>query len=446
MEIDMSNKRYTFANILIIFALAFVCFFSVCGPGINYAFADNTEYTDVLEDLTKDETFDAEVYPVVENDYSLQVIQIAESEDKELFVYVYQPSGTEADLRATSISISTGINEDLSFKLYDLSLINSDGVFYKYKVENLKVSDQASVRFYNISEIFREYIDGVDEKPSEGNTIDEVTFEVAQLWTVTIVDDTVTYSCTKTETVLVTDKYVGFLRYVNGWAWATYYCDSHFVAFSTDLPMDSIIEAELSFATYEYDTLYDAPVVDVDNRDPSKDVDHHIILTNDDVVNNQTVGLFGEGHQWNRIETVSEFLENEEDLEEDAKVQLENKQWVLRFYETEYSHSGGNLGNLYGHGTGVVEVTILRLKFETDGITYDLGVVDNKQSGSLTPSNEVPSWWTAIVDWFNKLSLFFKIVYGILIGVVLLIFVYFLVKLVVSAFKAINKLFKGDKK
>ena len=85
-------------------------------------------------------------------------------------------------------------------------------------------------------------------------------------------------------------------------------------------------------------------------------------------------------------------------MEEDAKVQLENKQWVLRFYETEYSHSGGNLGNLYGHGTGVVEVTILRLKFETDGITYDLGVVDNKQSGSLTPSNEVPSWWTAIVD------------------------------------------------
>lgn len=34
------------------------------------------------------------------------------------------------------------------------------------------------------------------------------------------------------------------------------------------------------------------------------------------------------------------------------------------------------------------DVTILRLKFETDGITYNLGVIDNKQSGSKDPSNE----------------------------------------------------------
>lgn len=38
--------------------------------------------------------------------------------------------------------------------------------------------------------------------------------------------------------------------------------------------------------------------------------------------------------------------------------------------------------------TLVGDVTILRLKFETDGITYNLGVIDNKQSGSDTPINE----------------------------------------------------------
>ena len=31
---------------------------------------------------------------------------------------------------------------------------------------------------------------------------------------------------------------------------------------------------------------------------------------------------------------------------------------------------------------------ILRLKFETDGVTYNLGVIDNKQTGSGEPINE----------------------------------------------------------
>ena len=45
--------------------------------------------------------------------------------------------------------------------------------------------------------------------------------------------------------------------------------------------------------------------------------------------------------------------------------------------------------------TMVGNVTILRLKFETDGITYNLGVIDNKQTGGTEPiqkpSNSVGS-------------------------------------------------------
>lgn len=50
-------------------------------------------YTNVLEDLQRDSSFSKENYPEKETDYSLQIIQLAESSDKELFVYVYQPSG-----------------------------------------------------------------------------------------------------------------------------------------------------------------------------------------------------------------------------------------------------------------------------------------------------------------------------------------------------------------
>ena len=65
------------------------------------------KYTSVLEDLQKDATFDINDYPYAAGDYSLQVIQIAESVNDKLFVYVYQPSAPSRLLEATTIRIST---------------------------------------------------------------------------------------------------------------------------------------------------------------------------------------------------------------------------------------------------------------------------------------------------------------------------------------------------
>ena len=50
--------------------------------------------------------------------------------------------------------------------------------------------------------------------------------------------------------------------------------------------------------------------------------------------------------------------------------------------------SGGSTGATTANSTLVGDVTILRLKFVTDGITYNLGVIDNKQTGGGEPSNE----------------------------------------------------------
>ena len=103
------------------------------------AFADDVEYTNVLADLSKDETFNPNGYPANLDDYSLSVIQIAESSDRELFIYVYQPCSPNSDLNATSINISKEIDDKLSYKNYTLTLLNSAGVFYKYKVDNFRV-------------------------------------------------------------------------------------------------------------------------------------------------------------------------------------------------------------------------------------------------------------------------------------------------------------------
>ena len=67
--------------------------------------------------------------------------------------------------------------------------------------------------------------------------------------------------------------------------------------------------------------------------------------------------------------------------------ELKGKKWVLRFVETSYTLSSGANGSTSTKSTLIGNVTILRLKFETDGITYNLGVIDNKQTGSAEPSN-----------------------------------------------------------
>ena len=62
---------------------------------------------------------------------------------------------------------------------------------------------------------------------------------------------------------------------------------------------------------------------------------------------------------------------------------------MLRFVETSYTLSSGANGSTSTKSTLISNVTILRLKFETDGITYNLGVIDNKQTGSTEPSNSI---------------------------------------------------------
>ena len=48
------------------------------------------------------------------------------------------------------------------------------------------------------------------------------------------------------------------------------------------------------------------------------------------------------------------------------------------------------------------DVTILRLKFETDGVVYNLGVVDNKQTSSVIPDGEGQPARRALVGAFSR--------------------------------------------
>ena len=360
----------------------------------------------VLEDLSKDASFNTENYPSNAKDYSLSVMQLAESTDKELFVYVYQPSGDK--VRASSINISTTINGEISFFNYPLELLNFEGTLFKYKVTNFEVKKDP-VRYYAISLIYRPFNVSIGDEKSGNNTINEVNYAVNRQYCFGEINGKPYVNCIDIETIVVTDKFVGFVRYPDGWKLFTGAgaCDSHFVAFNTDKKIDKLFEADVYYTTQKvsYDFFTEDSPFSIKFGDSK--TDNYAYLKYTDKVEHSGGGFFAGTYKWDRIQSVDDFIKTEDrttvyygavlnskvssQLSDEALNELKGKKWVLRFTETSYNKapkSGMGAATYYHAETTMVgNVTILRLKFETDGITYNLGVIDNKQTGSAEPSN-----------------------------------------------------------
>lgn len=415
-----TKNNYITAAILlaVLFLFAFIT-----GGGMSNAYAAVTfvtSYSGVLEDLEKDENFNGSEYVRDESDYSLNVIQIAESTDGELFIYVYQPSSTLIDLRATTVVLSQTIGDSLSPRNYNLLLIDKYNVFYKYKVEGLTVKSD-TVRYYELTNILRCYNPDIDGKPAAGQTISEVPNKVAQLWTVETKNDTVTYSVLASEVITVTQKVVGYCYYDDGldlgWGAMEGLTKAYFVAFDTDRPIDKLISADLIFfatrvkckycgntAAHDHGTFYDFGEGEYIDFGTGVYNDKPLTITHTDKFNNQGGGNWAgrpaNKYTWNRIRTTKNFIADNNNknhqLTAGSESELLNTKWVLNFYEVQDKYKlnnvwlsfipGVNLINGVADGeaelNSVFEVQILRLEFETNGNPYNLGVIDNKQTGN----------------------------------------------------------------
>lgn len=453
----MIKKRLTMLFLIIVLCLS--CFLSCLTTNIGVAYASTIlvdgGYSSVLEDLQTDTDFNSEDYSVNAEDYSLQVIQIAESSDKELFVYVYQPSASYGKLVASSINISADLHNELNFKNYKLTLLNNTGVFYKYLVNDFVVSEDTT-RYYEISSIFRPW----DETKDAGldltneNIIAEISFKVAKQFTLVENNGETIISVADTETIQITDKYVGFVRYIDGFDLNFYDggCDSHFVAFSTDKQIDKLYEADVYYTsqTCDYIWVFDA-IYGGQETTYGNVQDNYAYLNYKQHASHTTNGIGGHYYEWPRIMSVNEFisLENrslvyecglfnvrtETNITDEGLKDLENKQWVLRFAETDY-YELTTSSQTREIKTIVGDVTILRLKFETDGVVYNLGVIDNKQQGDENPDNET--------KFSIEPSDMFKIIMLVLLLIILLVvlgpFLPTIISLIFKLIKVIIKL------
>ena len=451
----------------VIISAALFCVFSAFESfAAPTAFADEAEkeYSNVLDDLKKDSVFKESYYPEKIDDYSLQIIQLAESTEKELFVYVYQPTGITKNFKASSINISVTRNDNLSYFNYKLEFLNSESVFYKYKVQNFTVKND-SVRYYLITSILRPFDETIDEQASGGNTVSEVPYAVNKQYAFGEINGNPFVECSEIETIVVTDKFVGFVRYSNGFKLYNSACDSHFVAFNTDRPIDKLFEADVYYVTQTYS--YSVIPLQGKKETYGDKRDNIANLNYTEKVEHTGDGWFAGTYTWERIQNVDSFISNENrdniysgaifnvnygtKLTDEAMNELKNKKWVLRFVETDYTLTGyASTGSTFMDSTLVGDVMILRLKFETDGVTYNLGVIDNKQTGSRDPSNETEIEITPTDEtkrsFKNLLAILLLIVLLMILMPILPTLISVLLQIVMLPFKLIGAIFKGIEK
>ena len=390
----LHNKAFFIFLLIVLLA-------SLFGAREAFAYADES-YTGATEDLRKAENFDPSYYPVKENDYTISLIQIAESTDKELLVYTYQPAADDR-ITASSINISRTSELDVTPQNYYLTLLSREGVFCKYVVKDFEVSNEPT-RYYAIPSIFRSWVDDIDGDQSGSQTVTEKPFEVAEQFRFGTLNGKEYVERKKIDVITVTSKFVGFVRYKDGFSLYPTHCDSHFVAFDTDRQIDKLLEADVFFVSQSY--KYNDYVAGKKEYKFEDQTSETVSLKCEQTGDYTTSGLFAKSYSWKRIASVSDFLAEEQtetlysgavinvtsgnSFTDEAKAELQKQKWVLRFKETDYSVTYYKNSSLYvTDGTLVGDVTILRLKFVTDGITYNLGVVDNKQTGSKDPVNVV---------------------------------------------------------
>lgn len=379
----MRIKKYIIA-IMAAFVLILACITPFGAGAVAYAAG---AYSDVLADLQKDDSFDVSDYPVVKDDYSLQVIQIAESTSGELFLYTYQPCQVTPSLVATEINMS--LSESVNgTRLYKLSLLNYDGVFGKYKVSGFLVRN-TMVRYYNITSIYRKWVKGIDGETGNDNTVSAVAYKVGKFYTATTKNGAISYSCIATQTIEILNPYAGYLRYVDGFGWHKAACDSHYVAFSTDIKIDELYEAELEYMSVDVTTL--SRNGEWGPTSFGERIPHHVILTDDEEFKKDSKWwLWGRSDEaeFCRIQSITEFVANEE-LDSGTVRNLSGMNWVLRFAETDYTYQKYPLdGTISEKYTRVYDVTILRLKFKSAGKVYNLGAVSDKVSEGSEPGNK----------------------------------------------------------
>lgn len=420
----MANRIINLIKIILIPLIALFLFMLFMNISIRAANIDNET---VMNDLKQDKTFNEERYPDNPSDYSIQVIQLAETKENDIVLYCYQPAHKTIDLVAKKISISYGFTSDgknLDPKLYDLELLSTNSVFDKYKIVDYAVPGDGQ-RYYNLVAIYRE-INTLIDSNNDNEYYDDTlkSYSVGQQWYAYDVNNSKAYEMATFNTMEVNTNLSSHITFNNGIQWGNFvgsyqYGDCWYIAFNCeDYVIKHIYNADL---TYDRKHITNTITLGASKKTESNiTTNNKLTLSDTDKMTFTGKGLLARNFSWNRILSSSDFIKNLESnkvsLNDDAKNLINQSQWVFTFLETERTLLAVANGTTEGYDD-IDNVGVLRLDFiDTTGTHYDLGVVNtltNPNNNSSGVGNN------KILD---SLSSFFETILK-LVGLIILILI-----------------------
>ena len=392
------------------------------------ASAEVTGYTNVLTDLQKDSNFNPDDYPANPDDVSLKVIHIAEGENGELFIYVYQPCDAKKDYKAKFINMSlqNPIEKNLQYKLYSLTWLNSNGVFDKYIVNDFIVSSSAE-RYYNIATVYRPFDSEVDDVPEAVDTIQCKGYEVGQYWRVYWYNNVLFYDAKHIDIVDIDIQATGSVEYTEGFKLYLDWCDSHYVAFSIgNYKVEQIYDADITYTIKNYSWAEIYTPYSYKEELKSTNVHESEFLSSKDVGSNDGDGWFGRKYSWYRITDVATFMKQVQDDSNDTFSQeelegLQKSQFVFRFAETPKTQIIASDGSMRTGTFSVAEnIGVLRLHFLSEGKRYNLGCVSD-----LVGTDNISELSVDILDNIENMKIWEVLFTLLMIIIILIVFSFF---------------------
>lgn len=442
----MIKKQVKNSYICVLLVLLLLVTMLVSGWCILPAFADTEQYTSVLDDLQADSAFNISDWDNTQLHPDTELMQIAESVDRQLFIYVHIVGD---DLGFEKIVFNTSmVFSELDFRSYDIELVSSESGFYKYIVKDYK-TPQDDYHTYSITRL--EY--PVDSPVQGTQQITYEYFPVEQIWTVRKNGSKVEYSYEYLKTIQITDKYVGshndgvedYLLDTQYSSWT----DTFYIAFSTDLLMENLIEAQIEYTMNV--SIAGGKVISY--GDPTKPI--NVVINCDQVSqfeqDTKATWWIVSWKTGTEKRTFKSILKPD-DFKKNTGITVPKRKdgssfdWVVTFYNHTYHFDwpGEKVTSWFVPG----DATILRLKYETDGVCYNLGVLDNRTTyipPKLKFGGSMSFWqyvWNCIVKLFKGTADFIETVVAvaaIFVAVALLPILLFVISLLSPSFGAVMK-------
>lgn len=415
----MTLFKYCMKQCIKYILVLLVILFFLIAPSIVSVNAESSMFSDVMDDLSRDLTFNVDEYPSITNSADIkyedimQVIQVAENSNKELFIYIYQPYGNTESLKALKINMALteiSLYDENIFNVYDLQHINTNGVFSKYVVKGLDIP--SGVNVFNITSLYREYSSTFDGGVSDDDVIVGKKVPVAKIYEIGYFNDEYISKCHETLYVDIDITNFGFLRYRHN-LMVDDYIDAHYVAFNVvNFDIQHIYNAELRYDLYYYEASksggasgskkYCLPNEALNYKEQF--LESRKVTLYDDETTSVSQWWSGRKFEWSRIETRDKFLSRTEgELYAETETTLGDFDYVFNFAETTVNCE--NEGTfIWSKAYLTKNVAVLRIKFLSEDKVYNLGVVSDMGHSDGNPDAVIGDIDTELIgEWFEKI-------------------------------------------